>query len=280
MQPVMTTDIPSPQPVRALDACSFDHAAATHQGMVRSNNEDRFGAFPDLGLYIVADGMGGGPAGEVAARMTVELISSAIADGDMTWPRATTAPQSSVLPLLVAAIQRANRRIYNASCQRLEWRGMGSTVAAVFVQGQRAAVAHVGDSRVYRMRRDRLRVLTEDHTLFNAMVRRGLIERDHPELLVRRNVITRAVGTTATVEVDARLVEVKPEDTLLICSDGLTNAVGDDEIAEILANEPNVADAVEQLIARANMHGGPDNVSAVALRWRAPNVGAAAKPQL
>jgi protein phosphatase len=244
-------------------------AGATDPGRQRAHNEDRFGVFPEIGLFIVADGMGGAAAGEVAARMVVELVCEPFVDAEATWPRGTPAPGGSLPARLVAAIQRASLRIHNAALSRPAWQGMGSTVVALLAHGQRAALAHVGDSRIYRLRERRLQLLTEDHSLFNEMVRAGLADPDHPENFAHPNVITRAVGIEPAVEVDARLVEVMPGDTFLLCSDGLSGVVSAREMVEILGDQPDLDVAAEQLIRRANQHGGPDNITAVALRWDA-----------
>jgi protein phosphatase len=237
--------------------------------MARSHNEDRFGMFPEVGLFLVADGMGGAAAGEVAAAMAVNLVCEAFADPDVTWPNTDLAPRSTGRALLVAAIQRANHCIHGASQQKREWGGMGTTIAAVLVCGARMALAHVGDSRVHRLRGGRLETLTEDHSLYNELVRRGIAVPDRPEEFEHRNIITRSLGVDPTVEVDARWVEVMPGDTFLICSDGLTGVVPPNELATTLLTHPDLDAAVEHLILRANELGGPDNITAVLVRVEA-----------
>ncbi len=144
---------------------------------------------------------------------------------------------------------------------------MGTTIAAVLACGDRAALAHVGDSRIYRLRGRRLDLLSEDHSLFNEFVRAGLADPEHPEEFEQRNVITRAVGVDPAVEVDARLVEVAPGDTFLLCTDGLSGVLEHRELTSILLAHPNLDEAVERLITRANEHGGPDNITALLVRW-------------
>jgi protein phosphatase len=239
--------------------------------MQRSHNEDRFGMFPEVGLMVVADGMGGAAAGEVAAKMAVELVCEVFVDADVTWPRGATAHRSSGLPLLVAAIERANHCVHGAMLRTPDWTGMGTTIAAVLACGDRAVLAHVGDSRIYRLRGRRLDLLSEDHSLFNEFVRAGLADPERPEDFEQRNVITRAVGVEPTVEVDARLVEVAPGDTLLLCTDGLSGVLEHRELASILLAHTNLDEAVEHLIARANDHGGPDNITALLVRWESMN---------
>jgi len=225
--------------------------------------------FPDLGLFVVADGMGGAAAGEVAAQMAVEHVCKAVADLEVTWPMGMPAPGQAGLPRLVAGIERANHQINAASLRRPELHGMGTTIAAVLACGSRAVVAHVGDSRVYRLRGRMLDQMTEDHSWLNALVRRGIIDPDRAGQYAHRNVITRAVGPDAAVEVDARVVDVAAGDTFLLCSDGLCGVLARDELAGILNAHVDLDEAVQQLIARANELGGPDNITAIAVRWEA-----------
>jgi protein phosphatase len=235
--------------------------------MQRFENQDRFGLFPDIGLAVVADGMGGEAAGDVAAQMAVQLVCEAFSDTDVTWP-INGAPQSDgVLAILVAAIERANHCIHRAGEQTPHWRGMGTTIAALLVFGDRAAVAHVGDSRVHRLRERRLTALTEDHSFYCELVRQGLANPDRPDNYARyQHVLTRALGTRPTVEVDRRLVDVAPGDLFLLCSDGLHGVLDPRALAEILIAHTNLDDAVEQLVACANRLGGPDNITAVVAR--------------
>ena len=252
--------IPNAPPLRL--AC----AGATDPGRVRPHNEDRFGVYPDAGLFIVADGLGGAAAGEVAARMAVELVCESLIDPDVTWPRGTTKSDAG-LPLLIDAIQRANHCIHGTAQRNPAWRGMGTTVVALLACGRRAALAHVGDSRIYRLREEHLTQLTEDHSLFNDFVRLGRADPARPEAFHFHNVITRAVGTHERVEVDARLVEVAPSDTFLLATDGLSGALARDEIEGILVAHADLDEAAERLISAANHHGGPDNITVVLVRW-------------
>ncbi|APR86222.1 Protein serine/threonine phosphatase PrpC, regulation of stationary phase [Minicystis rosea] len=247
-----------------IESCRLVSAGGTDRGKRRPNNEDRYGVFPDLGLFVVADGMGGRAAGEVAARITIEETCKALVTAGAIGPQPP-------LPTLVTAIQHANYQVHDRAQGTPAWRGMGSTVAALLACGHRAALAHVGDSRIYRLRGDRLTLLTEDHSLFNDWVRAGIAIPHRPESFPHRHVITRAVGTAPAVEVDARVVEVVPGDTFLLCSDGLSGVVGVRDMLEILMHTDDLESAVEWLITRANQLGGPDNVTAVAVRWEAGN---------
>lgn len=246
-------------------------AGATDKGVERAHNEDRFGIFPEPGLFVVTDGMGGAVAGEVAAQMAVDGVYRAVTELDVTRLMGIVAPGQAGLARLVAAIEHANHQVYMASLQRPEQRGMGTTIAAVLACGTRAAIAHVGDSRVYRLRGRSLDQLTEDHSWLNALIRRGILDPDQTEQFTHRNIITRAVGAEPTVEVDARLVDVVPGDTFLLCSDGLSGVLTRDELAKILLGHVDLDEAVERLIGKANQLGGPDNITAVAVRWEVAN---------
>jgi PPM family protein phosphatase len=245
-------------------------AATTDKGVQRAYNEDRFGAFPEIGLFVVADGMGGAAAGDVAAGMAIDLVCWAIVGAEGVRSRAMGS-NGSRLALLLDAIRCANQGIHQAASRARACHGMGTTVAAVLFSGNRAVLAHVGDSRVYRLRGGRLALLTEDHSLFNDFVRAGKADPDKPEEFRHKHVITRAVGVDPTVEVDARLVDVAVGDTFLLCSDGLSGVVPHHELTSILTANADLDEAVEHLIARANELGGPDNVTAVLARWEPAN---------
>jgi serine/threonine protein phosphatase PrpC len=241
-------------------------AARTHVGQLREGNEDNFGVHQERGLFIVADGMGGAAAGEVASRLAVELVSEALLDADVTWPLGMAPPPTLGLSRLVAAIERANHCIHGAAQTTPGWVGMGTTIAVALVCDDRMALAHVGDSRIYRLRGGRLELMTEDHSLFNALVRAGYADPDHPENFENHNMITRALGLEASVEVDARLIELIPGDAFLLCSDGLSGLVAQPEIADILLAYRDLDAAAERLIERANELGGTDNITAVLAR--------------
>jgi len=266
-----------PTPSHYVHLCRLVCSGATDKGLERAHNEDRFGAFPEVGLFVVSDGMGGAAAGEVAAHMAIEHLHGAVAKADASWVIPVTASGQVGLRRLVAGIEHANHEVYTASLSRPELRGMGTTIAALLACGDRAAIAHVGDSRVYRLRGRTLDQLTEDHSWLNELVRRGVLDPERADRFEHRNVITRAVGTAPTVEVDARLVDVAPGDTLLLCSDGLSGVLSRGELTEILIANLDLDRAVERLIDKANQLGGPDNITAIAVRWEATEVLARAR---
>lgn len=245
------------------------HAARTDVGMIRSGNEDNFAvdANGSRGVFIVADGMGGHAAGEIASRMVIDIVRRAVEDGETSWPAdASIGGPDSGPRRFITGIHRANRRIHQLAQKDRRKRGMGTTFAGVFLLARSAVLAHVGDSRIYRMRDGELTLLTKDHSLTNEMLDMGFLQPDQVATFSRRNVITRAVGTHDNVDVDTKIVDVRPGDTLILCSDGLHGEVSDDEIADIVSDLGDPMAVVDLLIARANDKGGPDNVTAVVVR--------------
>ena len=242
----------------------LEAAGLTHPGWRRDRNEDDLAVHPELGLFIVADGMGGHAAGEVASRMAVAAVSAALL---AAGPPSSRPSLSSAGALLVSAIQRANATIFAAAQQDSAMQGMGTTIVAALTHGGRLAISHAGDSRAYLARGRCLQRLTEDHNALNQCRDAGLDLAALPGLARYGHALTRAVGAAETIEVDTRFVQPEPGDILLLCSDGLTCVVDDREIAAILVGCFDLGAAAERLIARANEHGGPDNVTAVLVRW-------------
>ena len=240
----------------------------TDTGLVREGNEDSFAVLPDLGLFMVADGVGGAAAGEVASRLTIDCVREAFENRDMTWP-STLGPPHAGSPdasVLVAGIQRANSHLLNISRSYADKAGMATTFTGLLVLRDRVVIAHVGDSRVYRLRGRRLDLLTEDHSLLNEFIRAGLWNPDEADAFPHPNAITRAVGTDDTLEVDTRIDAPQPGDLYLICSDGLTGTVDDRRIASVLLSHGDLTVAVARLIDLANDNGGHDNITALLVR--------------
>jgi PPM family protein phosphatase len=242
------------------------YAGKTHRGLVRPTNQDRFGMFPELGLFVVADGMGGAAAGEVAAQMAVDLVSAPFTDLDVTWPGGSTVPDGVGRELLVAAINYANNRIHGRAIQEFTCHGMGTTFAGILALEDRLVIAHVGDSRVYRFRDRQLDLLTEDHSLLNDFIRRGKWNPAEADVFPHRNIITRAVGADEELEVDTRIEELQPGDVYVICSDGLHGMVDHRQIASVLHKHQDLTVAAARLIDLANDKGGLDNITAVLVR--------------
>lgn len=244
----------------------------TDVGLQRDHNEDAFAVEPGFGLFIVADGMGGHQAGDVASRIavesTVEFFRSTGLE-DLTWPFEFDPNRTEDENRLTSGIKLANQRIVELGAKRPELRGMGTTiVSALFAPGPgRLYIAHVGDSRAYRVRRGSIDQLTRDHSLVNdyADAMPEMSEEQRGE--VPTNVITRALGVQEHVPVDIAGHEVQIGDVYLLCSDGLTGMVDDEELLELVTrSSADLPGACRLLINTANEHGGEDNITAVLLR--------------
>ena len=246
-------------------------AVRTDPGLRRSSNEDSYCTRPDLGLFVVADGMGGHVAGEVASRLAVETIQTFItetagADKNRTWPFGYEPAISLEANRLKAAFRLANRGIANAMADSADLRGMATTASAVLTGKNSACVGHVGDSRIYVLRNGTLEQITEDHSWVEEQVRAGTMSasaaRQHPW----RNVVTRALSGGGDPEIDT--VEISPVhgERFLLCSDGLSAVVPNDAIARILGGDEGGLEGVcERLVAAANEGGGPDNITVLVL---------------
>jgi len=246
-------------------------AVATHPGLRREGNEDASCVRPDLGLYIVADGMGGHAAGEVASRLAVETIESVIndtrtADLSTTWPFPYDTDLSLDGNRLKAAFQLANRRLTAAMGDNDDLRGMATTAVAVLISQSGVTAGHVGDSRAYRLHRGTLTGLTEDHSWVNEQVRAGLMTdadaRRHPW----RNVVTRAITGGDDPVPELSPVHLTPGDRLLLCSDGLSSVVSNELISTLLSADRPLNEICQTLIDAANEAGGPDNITVVLLQ--------------
>jgi serine/threonine protein phosphatase PrpC len=237
----------------------------TDVGRKRKHNEDSCFADDAMGLYIVADGMGGHAAGEVASAQAVKSIREAVAEGKPVLESFSRTPtvevREHVAQLMEKAILRACADIHALAVSDLGKRGMGTTVVALLVAGKKAVVGHVGDSRVYLYRSGRAHQLTEDHTIIQEQLKRGLITKEQVPTAGNKNVITRAVGIQPSVAVDTLVTDVLPGDLFLLCSDGLHGYLHDDELAQLLAHER--ARLPDLLVGLANQRGGKDNITAV-----------------
>ncbi len=235
--------------------------AGSDTGRQRRANEDSLLARAPL--FVVADGMGGAQAGEVASRIAVESFQGGL-------------PDASHPELELAALARAaNARIHELSHVNAEQAGMGTTLTAVYVGEQEVAIAHVGDSRAYCLRDGQLLRLTDDHSLVDELMRQGRLTPEEAIEHPQRSVITRALGPEGAVEVDTRSFRARPGDVYLLCSDGLTTMIGEEQIAATLLAHQRLRDAGEALIAAANHAGGRDNITVVLLRLEEVRHGAA-----
>lgn len=233
----------------------------TDVGRCRETNQDELLVEPGLGLFAVADGMGGHAAGEVASRLAIESLAqnmrSAAAD-------APTRDADAVARDLERAFREGNRRICESVVERGEWRGMGTTLVAVVTVGNLAVIGHVGDSRAYRLRDGLLTRLTSDHSWVNEQVKLGLLTDEEAHRHPMRNIVTRALGNRPELQVDISREELRAGDVLLLCSDGLNSMLGDEEIRETLADFTSRPEgACSRLVERANARGGDDNITVV-----------------
>jgi protein phosphatase len=246
-------------------------AGETNVGRKRNHNEDNLAILSEHGLYVVADGMGGHASGEVASKMAVETLrdffAATAADPERTWPYKMDRSKGYEENRLITAIKLANLRIFEAAQNDAKKRGMGTTIVAIFAAGEGVHVAHVGDSRVYRIRDGRIEQLTEDHSLLNDYIKMRRLSDEEIANFPHKNVIVRALGMKESVKVDTRFEVPQPGDVLLLCSDGLSGPVGDREMLDIVTSAPDLASATTALIERANENGGPDNITCVLARW-------------
>jgi PPM family protein phosphatase len=253
-------------PMLAIEA-----AADSHVGRRRTHNEDSFAALPHLGLFVVADGLGGRTAGEVASSMAIQVVKSCFEDEDLedTWPYGMSAPRDRDEVRLIMSLRRANRSIYEAAKRDAGTRGMATTVAGVLLAPGAAYIAHVGDSRVYRFRQGKLEQMTRDHTLLEQLLQEGDCSPDALAALSEHaSAVTRALGCDETVEVETRIEPTEPGDLFLVCSDGLWGPVPEGRVAGILGAHRDLRLAASLLIDCANENGGPDNVTCVLARLR------------
>ena len=237
-------------------------------GRARTHNEDCFEIDSRHRLFLVADGMGGHRYGEVAARVAVQAIREFVAaseESDQTWPFVLDTRLRRHSNLLKNAVRVAHDKVLSAIRKDRRLYGMGTTVVGFYLDGDVGAVAHVGDSRAYRLRDGSLELLTQDHTWVNEQVVAGFLSEEQARIHPLKNVVTRALGGEREVQVDLQEVRVEPGDLYLLCLDGLTTMLGDEEIAREAAAGGGVRDVCERLVGRANSRGGHDNVTVVAL---------------
>jgi protein phosphatase len=254
-------------------ALRIEVAGETNVGMKRTHNEDNFSIIEDAGLYIVADGMGGHASGEVASKMAVDALKEFFAataqDPERTWPYKMDRSKGYEENRLITGIKLANLRIYESAQRDPRQRGMGTTIVTMFAVEDGVYVAHVGDSRGYRIRDGKIEQLTEDHSLLNDYIKMKRLTPEEIANFPHKNVIVRALGMKDTVKVDTRFEQPRAGDTYVLCSDGLSGPVTDPDMLDIVMNSGDLKTAASRLIQRANEHGGPDNITCVLARWLA-----------
>ncbi len=234
-------------------------AASTDVGLCRQANEDSFAMAPKVGLYLVADGMGGHKAGQIASRLAIECTVRAI--------EVLESKPVSPLEKLRHAVTCANREIHERAERNAELRGMGTTLVAILVEQGRVALAHVGDSRAYRIRRGRIRLLTDDHSIVGELLRRRKISEDDAREHPHRHVLTKALGVAPSAQPDLAELTPLPGDTFVLCSDGLTTHLQDGEILDVVEQDRELQKTCDALVASANQRGGLDNITILMLRF-------------
>ncbi len=241
-------------------------AAITDIGMVREKNEDQVAIAPELGLAVLADGMGGHQAGEVASDMAIDMITRHFAESFEHCDKKNGVLKNET-SVICEAIQMANAAIFEMAHQRPECNGMGSTIVVTLFYNNRMYVGHVGDSRLYRFRKNRLEQMTDDHSVVQELLSRGLISPDEARNSAHKNLVTRALGIESDVEPDIDSQAVEENDIYLLCSDGLNDVLPDDAIEMVMLDHSrDIIEASKVLVREANDRGGPDNISVVLVK--------------
>lgn len=258
-------------------ACTVEVGACTDTGRVRENNEDSFLAAPGMNLFVLSDGMGGFSAGEVASRLTVDCVAAHCRDADanpaLEFFGENIPGISPASNRLASAVRFANKVVYDAAHRHAGQHGMGATVVAVRFTPERMTVAHVGDSRAYRLRGLHLEQLTQDHSLVAEQVRRGHLTERQASASGLQNVLMRAIGVESEVAADVCEQLVMDDDVILLCSDGLTRELSDARIAGVLSAHACAQSAADRLVQLATEAGGSDNITALVLRSKLANSG-------
>ncbi len=243
--------------------------ALTDVGQKRKVNEDAYGYFPECGLFVVADGMGGHVAGSTASRIAVNKMQEFFSGSfDMDKVSLDSAADETLDPpalKLKQAVEYANHAIYAATMQDSSLTGMGSTVVCLWLHEQAAYIAHVGDSRLYRIRDEQISLLTHDHSLVYELFKQGEITFEEMRYHPKRNIITRAL-CTEEVQVELQQEQWQAGDYFLLCSDGLSNLILEEELLATILSEKDLETAAHSLIAQANQRGGSDNITLIAVR--------------
>jgi protein phosphatase len=249
-------------------------ASLTDPGRVRDHNEDCIESRPEIGLFVLADGMGGYNAGEVASGMATSLITDGLQEAwDPYAVERLSRDEAKALAerLIREQIARANTAIFTTSQNNPECAGMGTTLVMSLFHDNFVAVAHIGDSRLYRLRGESMEQVTRDHSLLQEQLDSGLITPEEAKLSQNKNLVTRALGIDPTVEAEIHVHEAVPDDLYLLCSDGLSDMVEDEEIRlTLLTLKSNPGLTVQQLVQSANDNGGRDNISAMLIRVAEP----------
>ena len=250
-------------------------AGDSDTGCVREHNEDCIGMHPDLGFAVLADGMGGHRSGEVASRIAVQSIDGELMRALTETPLASGVDDDGTEAVYLAlnTVAQANTQVYQSAQTNPEHTGMGTTLVLALFAASSVTIAHVGDSRAYRLRDSHLERLTHDHSMVEEAVRKGMFTLEEARRNFGKNIITRALGIEPDVDIDVQQFKLRAGDIYLLCSDGLTDRVNDADLQTVLWEfRSNLDEAVRHLIALANTRGGHDNISVVLARYQPPPV--------
>lgn len=248
----------------APEPLAYEFCALTDQGRVRSNNEDAVTVDVQAQVAVLADGMGGYNAGEVASRMATERIRECLAQwlhGD-----GRDAPTGELRQAMEVCVDSANRAIYEASHSHAQYAGMGTTLVVAAFRQDRLVLGHIGDSRCYRLRDGALQQITRDHSWLQEQIDAGLLTPEEAAVSGFRNLVTRAMGVEPTAALEVNEFQVQPDDLFILCSDGLTDMVDDGELQSLAASHEPLAERATRMVAAANQHGGRDNISVLLIR--------------
>jgi PPM family protein phosphatase len=249
---------------------NFEHFAQTDPGLIRDNNEDSVVVDDESQLVVLADGMGGYNAGEVASAMATSFVKTEL--GRWLLEGGSDATSRELKRAMEICIDNANRSIFNAANANAAYAGMGTTLVMGVFLGPRAMIGHVGDSRCYRLRGNTLQQLTRDHSLLQEQIDAGLISQEQAQFATHKNLVTRALGVEDTVLLEVNEFRVEDNDIFLFCSDGLSDMVSDERLAAILLLEVPLEERVSALVDAANDSGGRDNISVILTQARAKPV--------
>ncbi len=237
----------------------FNSFGISDVGLVREHNEDVWASYPEEGLFLLADGMGGHAAGEVAAQETVSQLYEHVKN----WFPIKQTPCDEAISFFRESLMQVNTAIYHKGQSESSLSGMGTTVCALYFFHEYAILAHVGDSRIYLFREGKLEQVTEDHSLVAELISIGAIKPHEADSVPYKHILTRAIGTNPSVDPTVSYLETRPNDSFLLCSDGLTNYVSDEEIEMILNKNLPLNESAQKLIELANTNGGGDNITLV-----------------
>ncbi|MBS0402588.1 MAG: serine/threonine-protein phosphatase [Proteobacteria bacterium] len=260
--------------MKSLPKLRYDFCARTDTGRVRSNNEDAVAVHEAARLVLLADGMGGYNAGEVAAGMAIGVVGGELAQWLEEAPERVS--MAAVRQALLACVDSANQAILGAAQANPQYLGMGTTLVAGVFRGNRLILGHIGDSRCYRLRRGELRQITRDHSWLQEQIDLGLLTPAQAAVSGLGNLVTRALGVDGEIQPEINEFVVEPQDLFILCSDGLSDMLSDAELAELARQPIALADKAERMVAMANAHGGRDNIS-VLLAQAGPGPGGPVK---